>query len=675
VAIEPMKKITLAVEAERGKALAEWLYARKAVDVQDIASDVTELPPELAYMEADSRFAELQITKLERVADLCRQHASDKQSFLDGLFCPKTIVTSAQLREAIDASDLDELHDEAERLRGLLAEIDIETQHLEQEIKRLKGSLFLGKTLPHSLAHCHYVSIDLYEGSATAVEKLQQEPQLAGLAEWQVLVEDGRRRVVCAASLPKDAEKVRELTDSAGLKKLEPPDIKGTVADEINRRREELSMTEGRGEAVASEAIAFAENHREVLVLIGYWQSERFRAGRLRQFLLSRHLCVVRGFVRAAEAASLEKDLAEAFPGAVAVFEDPTPEDDVPVSIRVSRPFRPFQLLVSMFGLPDYFAFDPTSFIALSFIAFIGICFSDVGYGLMLILTASLLRRKYRGQQHLKPFFTLFLYAGISTVFFGLLMGSWFSTLPEYLGENNPLQRLRVSLQIFDPMTKPMIGLIAALAIGAANQFYAIILRTYGDIRRGRIADAVFDGVLWLLFLPGLILLLVCASNVFSENATRIINTVAIGIVIASALGLVLTQGRNEKSVAGRIGVGIISLYGIMGSYGTTSFLGDVLSYSRLLALGMATSVVGMAFNLLAGMVLSVPVVGILGFIAIVAMGHSFNFIMSILSAFVHSARLIYLEFFSRFYSGGAQPFVPFGFRSDTVEVTDPVAQ
>lgn len=107
-----------------------------------------------------------------------------------------------------------------------------------------------------------------------------------------------------------------------------------------------------------------------------------------------------------------------------------------------------------------------------------------------------------------------------------------------------------------------------------------------------------------------------------------------------------------------------MSLYGIMGSYGITAFIGDVLSYCRLLALGLTTSIVGMTFNMLGGLLKDIPYVGIILFIIVVVVGHLFNFLISLLGAFVHSMRLIFVEFFGRFYDAGARPFQALGFDS-----------
>jgi V/A-type H+-transporting ATPase subunit I len=185
------------------------------------------------------------------------------------------------------------------------------------------------------------------------------------------------------------------------------------------------------------------------------------------------------------------------------------------------------------------------------------------------------------------------------------------------------------------------------------------------NLRREDWQGAVFDGVLWYFYLGGLVILL---AGMFAP-LPHMLSRVGTYVLLVGAVGLVATQGRAEPSIPGKIAQGVVSLYGIMGSYGATSFIGDSLSYSRLLALGLTTTIIGKAFNIIAGILGAVPYIGILLFIGVAGFGHIFNFFMSIIGSFVHPTRLILLEFFGRFYEAGGIRYQPFGFRTERVEV------
>jgi V/A-type H+-transporting ATPase subunit I len=137
-------------------------------------------------------------------------------------------------------------------------------------------------------------------------------------------------------------------------------------------------------------------------------------------------------------------------------------------------------------------------------------------------------------------------------------------------------------------------------------------------------------------------------------------------LLMVGGTGLVLTQGRREKGLVPKFLTGLVSLYGIMGTYGCTSFVGDIISYSRLLALGLTTTIIGMSFNIVAELVGSA---GTVFFVLALILGHTLNFFISIIGAFVHPARLIFLEFFGRFYEGGGHRFRPYGFQSSKIQL------
>jgi V/A-type H+-transporting ATPase subunit I len=327
-----------------------------------------------------------------------------------------------------------------------------------------------------------------------------------------------------------------------------------------------------------------------------------------------------------------------------------------------------------MFGLPEYRSFDPTAWLTLSFLVFFGACFGDVVYGLMLMGVSVYVMRKHR-HSWVRSFFQLFLYAGMFAVIFGLLTGTWMgdflvNTGNKYVSADNPLVQFATLCAVFDPMQKALAALAIALGLGIVNQFYGIGLRMGMEIRKGDYAAAVFDAGLWLVMLPGLLLVI---APMFVPGVPSSLVTTGWCLLGIGALGLVLTQGRNEEGVVVKAVTGVVSLYGILGTYGATSFIGDMLSYSRLVALGLTTTIIGMSVNIIAGLLkgwtpYGIPV-GIPLFVFILLIGHVGNFAMSILGAFVHPARLILLEFFNRFYTAGGARFAPLGFDSKRVEI------
>jgi V/A-type H+-transporting ATPase subunit I len=224
------------------------------------------------------------------------------------------------------------------------------------------------------------------------------------------------------------------------------------------------------------------------------------------------------------------------------------------------------------------------------------------------------------------------------TIIFGVLYGSFFGGAESLIfGSAVDLKPLWV-----DPVNEPITVLIAGMVFGIIHIFTGLGIKAYCLIRDGHFIYAVADVFSWYALIIGLIWILI---GPFAKNAGTV-------LAIVGAATILLTAGRDNKSIVGKFFGGVYSLYGI------TSYLGDVLSYSRLLALGLASGLIGWSFNLLIGL-LGGGIVEILFGPIIFLAGHTFNFLIGALGAYVHTSRLQYLEFFGKFYEGGGRAFDP----------------
>ena len=287
-------------------------------------------------------------------------------------------------------------------------------------------------------------------------------------------------------------------------------------------------------------------------------------------------------------------------------------------------------------------------------------------YGAIQIGICLYFMRKYKHSTGVHNFMMVFLYGGVAAMVGGALTGSWGGDLlsETYLGKGNVISGLVRSLTIIDPLQSAFQFLVIVWVIGALNQFYGVGLAIYKAARRRDYASIVYDCVGWLLFLPAISALLFIGTKWGTRIQVRIPHRLGDRTVL-----LFLGGARQGKGV-GKVLMGLVNLYGIQSSYGAGSFLGDVLSYSRLLALGLTTSMLGSAFNMI-GSLVKVPVVGLLLGGVVLLFGHLLNYFMGAMGAFIHSARLILLEFFGRFYEGGAPRFHRFGFWSEVVKIVD----
>lgn len=650
-----MKRVTALVPAE---VLPEFTERLHQLSVLHVTSVDEELPDHFRALESPDDPARENASRLEQVLAFCESWGAGKKGFIDSIFPGKTCATEEQIREAAGRVDAEALHRQAGELSSSRDRLVQKMAALDKEAERLR--VFAPVRLPLAdLGRLRHLKVLLARVPQPALEELQRSTP-EGLA-WERLAGE----LTWLAYRPEDevaAGRIAEL----GLAVEDFPLLSLPAAERLEQIALEKEQLRAALDRLELESREFVKVAADCELALGYWQAGLNRAEGLSRVLSSARLGVLRGYLPARRLEDFSAEVRSRFSGEV-LAEDPRPGDPVPIKLTMAGFFRPVRLLVDMFGVPDYFSIDPTPFLTLTFLTFFGICFGDAIYGLLLITLALLLRRKFRHQENMKAFFTLFLYCGVSTVIFGALTGTWLADLsdPKYLGENNFLLRIKNLFPYFDPLSNPMLGLILAIGIGIVNQFYGIFMLILRNLRRGDVKGALFDGVLWYFYLGGLVILL---AGMFA-SLPPMVSRIGLYVLAIGAIGLVLTQGRDQPSIPGKILQGVVSLYGIMGSYGATSFIGDALSYSRLLALGLTTSIIGMAFNIMAKILGAMPYIGIVLFIGVAGFGHIFNFFMSIIGAFVHPTRLILLEFFGRFYEAGGIRYQPFGFRTERVEV------
>lgn len=305
--------------------------------------------------------------------------------------------------------------------------------------------------------------------------------------------------------------------------------------------------------------------------------------------------------------------------------------------------------LTLMYGTPTYGKVDPTSLMAPFFFVFLGMCFGDAGYGLVVGGILGYFLVKHHLSPTLRKFFVLMTVGMVMTVLFGAITGSWFGdsvTAFPFLAGIVPIVK---GIQCLDPMNDPMTMLMISLALGFVQVLFGLAIAFSENWKNGDKLSAVADQGGWMVFLIGLVLMGISMSG--SLPASFILPSKV--IACAGALILILTQGREKKNIAAKLFSGVISLYGV------TGYLGDVLSYSRLLALGLGSAAVGMVINLLANLVSGTPYIGIVLAALIFVLGHTFSIVVNLLGAFIHSLRLQYVEFFGKFYNATGRDFTP----------------
>jgi V/A-type H+-transporting ATPase subunit I len=337
-------------------------------------------------------------------------------------------------------------------------------------------------------------------------------------------------------------------------------------------------------------------------------------------------------------------------------FVEPETDEETPVLLNNIGLVQPIEVITELYSLPNNKEIDPTPIYSFFYLMFFGLMFGDVGYGAILTIVCMLMLKKFNLEGTIYKLVKSFAYAGVATMFWGLMFGSFFGNLTSVIGASffdNPEMGLKPLW--FDTLEDPVKLLIFSCVFGTVHIFIGMGIRAYELIRDGKILEAFNDVFSWYVLLVGLVLWLVGDS--FVAEGTGVIGK---WMSIGGAACIVVLPFFISKGL-GKVG-GLWNLYGI------TGYMADILSYSRLLALGLATTVISQVVNML-GSFTGTSFIGVILFIVIVVFGHVFNFAINGLGSYVHSIRLQYVEFFGKFYEGGGMPFEPFNKKTKYIEL------
>ncbi len=418
----------------------------------------------------------------------------------------------------------------------------------------------------------------------------------------------------------------------AGFSPAQLGDFTGTAQARHDALAAQMEAAHKEQQDVDSELKEQARHLPQLRVYHDAVQAEHDRAAAGVHLLETRQAFLLRGWVPAPIEDAVLSAISREFPGAAAQVTVAEPEDEPPVLLHNNAAVRPFEGVVEGYSLPVPGSLDPTAVMAPFFACFFGMMVSDAGYGLMMLVLTPLLLKMMKPSTSGKKLFLIIAIGGVFTVFWGFLYNTWFGFSP-------------LKHTILDPVGRPLDVMVLCVAVGALHLLAGLALGAWQHIRRGEYMDVIYDQVSWLMLLVGIGLLAVPGLAQIGQ-----------WVAIAGAAIILVFAGRGKtKNPFKRLISGFGALYGV------TSWLSDLLSYLRLFGMGLATGVIGMVFNILIGMVFAMGPIGwVLGAVLFVGC-HLFNAGINILGAYVHAARLQYIEFFGKFYEEGGRPFRPLG--------------
>ena len=467
--------------------------------------------------------------------------------------------------------------------------------------------------------------------------------EATGLFELSQIGKDQEQQYVSLTYMKEEDDKITDALRQFSFNKLFFKDLHGTVTEIIARLKSELVDIDKKIEETKKGFEEMVASKGGIQMFYDYLAIEQDKAKAFNKMLVTGRSFYIDGWVPADESVNLAAVLKKH--GCYYEITEPAKDEDTPVLLRNNNFISPVETITNLYDTPSSKEIDPTPIYAMFYICFYGIMFADVGYGLVLAILCFTLVKKGILEGNVKKFIKQLGYCGVSATFWGFMFGSFFGNLIQVTSGHFFGVEIGIKPIWMDPVNEPMKMLVFACIFGVVHLFVGMGIKAYALIKRGNVLEAVNKVFLWYALITGLGLLL------FGDMIMPGAGTIGMVLSIIGAGGVVILPVFTGK--------GIGKLLGLWNLYGISNYLADILSYARLLALCLASAVIAQVFNILASF-FGTGVVGVIMFIIIVCVAHVFNFLLSGLGAFVHSIRLQYVEFFSKFFEGKGTPFQPF---------------
>lgn len=440
------------------------------------------------------------------------------------------------------------------------------------------------------------------------------------------------------------AEAVGAALREAGFALTTFDGVQGTAAENIRRTDEAIAACEQQDAEKLAELTALAAQKPALQLAFDRCTQEIAKAQAADRLVHSEKTFCLGGWVPCEDVGKLEALLS----GFCCAWEltDPAPEEypDVPVKLKNNKLTWPLNMVTEMYSLPAYDGVDPNPLMAPFFILFYGIMMADMGYGLLMILASIIITKKSRPKGTSGQMFGLMFSCGISTFLMGALTGGFFGDfLPQLVGIIDPDTTFKALPSLFTPLDDTITILIGAMALGFVQIVTGMAISFVEKIKKGQIMDAIWEELTWWIVFAGIACMALGVTN----------------IVLYVGLAMVVVGSGWSAKGFGKVTAIFGSVYNHV-----TGYFGDILSYSRLMTLMLAGSVIASVFNTLG----AIPG-NVVFFLLVSVAGNGLNFALNLLSCYVHDLRLQCLEYFGKFYQDGGKPFEPLAINTKYVDI------
>ena len=637
--IGEIKKVIITCPKERRTEMTSLLQNLGIMEIGDFQKD-----PYFSRALSENKVSALEIE--ERIKELT--YLKDRLSKSK----QKVAISSSQLSSLIGKHNFTSLYRKVKKLERKIERKERRTERVEEIAKSLQ-----------SLKNLNISTKELFQIKTGFSLCRQEEKEYNSLslklrkeAVYLINLQKVNKEIFFLLFYPMDREKkVFEILEKSRAKKEKIPYFRRLPSKELKVCQELIEKSKREKKVILSEIEKLSKECPKILALLDYYLNILEKIKVQRYYGLTKNNFLFWGWVSKKDLPLLKEKLSERFKESFILEKEPGKKDEVPLILENRKPIQPFEAVTDLYGRPVYKGIDPSPFLSVFFPLSFAFCLTDACYGLILTLIMAIFLFHIRRRKIEKRLLYVFLYSGLATIIFGALFGGWFGDLFDRFPL---LLRFKNSILIFDPIKDPSTTIkffFLALMVGYIQITFGMAIKLKESFRRlGK--RGLFTN------LPPLFFQLAVPSSLFiylfkdKISFSRSLLQALIPLIGLSVILVIIHQWQKNKEISLKIFWSLYSIYSLL----VGNLISDLLSYSRLFALGLTTGLLALTVNELTFLVLPVRYIGIIGAVLIFIFGHLFTIAVNLLSAYVHTSRLQYLEFFTKFYESGGRAFHPF---------------
>ncbi|MBE5957463.1 MAG: V-type ATP synthase subunit I [Lachnospiraceae bacterium] len=673
MAVLQMKKICICALKSERKPILEQIQKYGVMQVCQIEDQSGEDFFRKTETQTSQAGFERNATNIEQALEILDSQCREEKGMFDA-FRGKPTMNESEFAEVVRRRD------EAVRAADVLLRLNKQLTAKQLDIAKLQGQIEAikpwlamdvpGLTTGTLRTSYFYGYIQEKLSQEELYRKIEENGTFPEASDVRIFYTDEKTGLISIAGfcMKGDEAVFESALRSIGFTK--PPVIIRSVPEKsLEKWNARLVTFVEEEQKLIDEIRSYADKRQLLKCAADYFRARAEKYKVLGELYQSHHTFFMTGYIPKSIEEEFVSSIEDKFQTAIAT-EDVKEGEEAPVLLDNDGIADSLEGIVESFGLPKSKEFDPSALMALSYYFLFGLMLSDAAYGFIMFAACFAMIKAFpKMEKGLRKSLKMFMFCGLSTTFWGVMFGGYFGDAVQVISRTFFGKEVAVKPVWFDPLQEPMKLLLASLCIGLAHMLLGLFIKGYMLLKDKKYFDCFCDVGFWLMLLAGLILML-ASSDMFQSifgigiqiPATG--QTVIKALAIVGAAGIVFTAGRRKKNWALRIALGLYDLYGISG------WLSDLLSYSRLLALGLATGVIAKVVNLMAAMPSKSPV-GPVVFIVVFIFGHTLNMGINLLGAYVHTNRLEYVEYFGKFYEGGGESFKPFKLNNRYVEIEE----